>query len=89
MDWGCESAAATSRYVASIATDAIGVVTVTMANVGDAAIDAKTLTLTPYSDVALTTAMAGIPGDAGKQVAGWKCQPGTIAAKFLPGSCRT
>jgi hypothetical protein len=25
-------------------------------------------------------------GDAGKQVAGWKCQPGTITAKFLPGS---
>jgi len=32
--------------------------------------------------------MKGIPTDAGKQVAGWKCQPGTIAAKFLPGSCR-
>jgi len=91
-DWGCESAAATSRYVASIATDAVGVITVTMANVGDAGIDAQALTLTPYANVTLTTAMAGIPGDAGKQVAGWKCQPaatGGITAKFLPGSCRT
>src|SRR6185436_19300508 len=48
--WGCESAAATSRYVSSIATDAVGVVTVTMANVGDTGIDTKTLTLTPYID---------------------------------------
>jgi len=87
--WGCESATATSRYVAKIETDAVGTVTVTMANVGDATIDAKTLTLTPYIDTALGTAMAGIPTDAGKQVAGWKCTPGTIAPKFLPGSCRT
>ena len=88
-DWGCEAAAATSRYVAVIATDAIGAITVTMANVGDATIDAKTLTLTPYSDVALTLPMGGIPAGAGTQVAGWKCQAGSIAAKFLPGSCRT
>ena len=88
-DWGCESAAATSRYVASIATDPVGAITVTMANVGDATIDGQTLTLTPYADPALTTLMGGIPTDAGKQVAGWKCQPGTMAPKFLPGSCRT
>ena len=87
--WGCESATATSRYVNKIETSAIGAITITMDNVGDAGIDTKTLKLTPYSDVGLTTAMAGIPGDAGKQVAGWKCQPGTITAKFLPGSCRT
>ena len=87
--WGCESTAATSRYVNGIHTDAVGVVTVTMANVGDAAIDTKTITLTPYSDTALAVPMAGIPGDAGKQVAGWKCEKGTILAKFLPGSCRT
>ena len=87
--WGCEAAAPTSRYVASIATDAIGAVTITLQNVGDATIDAQTLTLTPYVDAALGTKMAGVPADAGKQVAGWKCQAGTIAAKFLPGSCRT
>ena len=88
-DWGCENATASSRYVNKIETSAIGAITITMDNVGDAGIDTKTLKLTPYSDVGLTTAMAGIPGDAGKQVAGWKCQPGTITAKFLPGSCRT
>jgi len=88
-DWGCESATATSRYVKKIETDAIGMVTVTMDKVGDTNIDGMTLTLTPYSDVSLATKMAGLPGGAGKQVAGWKCQPLTILAKFLPGSCRT
>ena len=88
--WGCESTPATSRYVNGIHTTAGGVISVTMANVGDAAIDGMAITLTPYSDVALTTVMAGIPADAGKQVAGWKCQPGAgFAPKFLPGSCRT
>ena len=89
-DWGCESAAPTSRYVASVATDAVGVISVTMQAVGDAAIDGQTITLTPYSDVALTAIMGGLPGAAGTQVAGWKCQPGAgFAPKFLPGSCRT
>jgi type IV pilus assembly protein PilA len=74
--------------VKSIATSNLGVVTVQMDNVGDTTIDSKTLTLTPYSDVTMKTPMAGLPGDAGKQVAGWKCNPGDIAPKFLPGSCR-
>ena len=89
-DWGCESAAATSRYVASIGTSAVGVITVTMQNVGDVAIDGKALTLTPFSDVALSKIMAGIPAAAGTQVSGWIFQPGAgFAPKFLPGSCRT
>ena len=87
-DWGCESAAPSTQYVSKIETDAVGVVTVTMDKIGDAGIDTKTLTLTPFEDVKLTVVMKGIPTDAGKQVAGWKCEPGTISAKFLPGSCR-
>ena len=88
--WGCESTAATSRYVNGIHTTAAGRVAVTMANVGDTSIDGQSILLTPYSDVSLTTAMAGIPADAGKQVAGWKCTPAAgFGAKFLPGSCRT
>ena len=84
--WGCESSTATSKYVAKIETTNAGVVTVTAANVGDPLIDGKTVKLTPYSDVAMTTPMAST--DAGKQVAGWKCTPGDMAPKFLPGSCR-
>src|SRR6187549_2191192 len=40
--WGCESASATSKYVASIATDAAGKITVTAQGFGDTGIDAKT-----------------------------------------------
>jgi type IV pilus assembly protein PilA len=83
--WGCESAVATSKYVASIATDLNGVVTVTAQGVGDAGIDGKTITLTPQltGGVAMTAA-----SDMGKQVYQWKCVPGTMTPKFLPGSCR-
>jgi len=88
--WGCESSTATSRYVKSISTDGDGVVTVVADNVGDAGIDSKAITLTPYADITLQTAMA-TSSHAGKQVAGWKCGPATnngISPKFLPGSCR-
>lgn len=86
-NWGCESNAATSKYVASVATSTDGVVTVTTQGFNDTNIDGKTVTLTPYSDTSLTTAMA-VSTDLGKQVAGWKCKAGTVPAKYLPGSCR-
>ena len=47
--WGCESAAQTSKYVASVATDADGKVTVTAQGVGDANIDDKTIELIPQN----------------------------------------
>jgi type IV pilus assembly protein PilA len=88
-DWGCESASSTSKYVASVATDAAGMVTVTTtSNVwGDTTLDSKTITLTPYSDD--TTKMTS--SDAGKSVFKWVCGPGAsnpVPSKFLPGSCR-
>ena len=85
--WGCESAAATSKYVASVATDANGVITVTAANTGDNTIDGKVLTLIPTD--AAGNAMVYAAGQPA-QVGGWKCGgAGTsIPAKFLPGSCR-
>ena len=87
--WGCESASATSKYVASVATDVNGVVTVTAqgfpaADLGSPA----TVVLTPYADTALSTPMTAA-ANAGAQVAGWKCTPGnTTIAKILPGSCK-
>jgi type IV pilus assembly protein PilA len=72
-NWGCESAAATTQYVASIATDGAGVVTVTSQNLPAAA--AGTITLTP------------IGGGVGVSPTNWVCD-GTIPAKFRPGSCR-
>ena len=87
-DWGCESATQTSKYVASVATSADGVVTVTAQNFNDTDIDGSTVILTPYVDAGATTVMT-VANDAGKQVAAWKCTPGsTTIAKYLPGSCK-
>lgn len=80
--WGCESASPTSKYVASVATSAAGVVTVTMQNISQLGASANTITLTPYKDVTGTDAPT-----AGSTIARWVCD-GSILAKYRPGSCR-
>jgi len=90
-NWGCESSTATSKYVASVQTNAAGVITVTTQGFGDTTIDAKTIQMTPYSDTGATTVMA-VATDMGKQVAAWKCAPGSaspVPSEYLPGSCKT
>jgi type IV pilus assembly protein PilA len=85
--WGCESASQTSKYVLSVKTSGVGVVTVTATGTNDSKIDGKTLDLVPY--VSDTTALATT--DKGKQIFKWVCKPGAtdpIDARFLPGSCR-
>jgi len=91
-NWGCESSTASSKYVAKIVTDAAGGISVEAANFGDAAIDGKTVSLVPTD-----TAGTGSP-TAGSTVSRWVCgntaaigsstATTTVAAKFLPGSCR-
>lgn len=84
--WGCESSSATSKYVASVATDSAGVITVTAQNISALGTGLK-ITLTPYKNA--TTALAN--SDVNTQVYKWVCGPaGTngIAPKYLPGSCR-
>jgi type IV pilus assembly protein PilA len=71
--WGCESSTSTSQYVASIATSAAGVVTVTSQNLPAAA--AGNITLTPNG------------GAVGVSPTSWTCN-GSIPAKYRPGSCR-
>jgi type IV pilus assembly protein PilA len=83
-NWGCESTSATSRYVASVATDGDGNITVTAAATGiGTGVDGKKLTLRPQ------TAAGGTPAIS-TQVNRWVCGgTGTdIDKKFLPGSCR-
>jgi type IV pilus assembly protein PilA len=90
--WGCESSTSTSKYVASIATDAAGGIVVTAQGTGDATIDTKTLSLVPTN-----AAGTGLP-TVGSSVSQWKCGNTTaigtstavtnIPAKYLPGSCR-
>jgi type IV pilus assembly protein PilA len=89
--WGCESAAATSKYVAAVATDAIGAVQVTVQATGDNTIDTKFVSLIPRNN-------AGAAPAVGSQIYTWVCGnqtalsgsafTTTVPAKFLPGSCR-
>jgi type IV pilus assembly protein PilA len=84
--WGCETAAQSTKYVASVATDVNGVITVT----ASAAADLKgaagmTIVLTPTDAAGAALTAAAIP----TQVGGFSCKPGTAAvAKYLPGSCK-
>jgi type IV pilus assembly protein PilA len=86
--WGCESSTQTSKYVLKVATDAVGVVTVTATGIDSANIDGKDITLTPYSDPAGNSVMT--LANMGQGIASWKCGGAgtTVPAKFLPGSCR-
>jgi len=84
-EWGCgESASASSKYVASIATSAAGIITVTARGI-NAATEGKTITLSPFTDAEGTTALTTTSG--GSQIRVWKCG-GDIPSKFMPASCR-
>ena len=91
--WGCESAAATSKYVSSVATDSNGVVTVTANGTAIPALSTKvTIRLAPCSNAAATDFASCTQPVAGGSVAVWLCGPGAGATgmdpKYLPGSCR-
>jgi type IV pilus assembly protein PilA len=87
-NWGCESSAATSQYVASVVTNADGVITVTSQNIRNTAANAVggAVTLIPSS---APTGAVVVPL-VGQSVARWICGGAgtTVAPKFLPGSCR-
>ena len=85
-NWGCESASATSKYVASVVTDADGQVTVTAAGFNDTNIDGKTVILQPQTAAGVKLTTAAIP----TQVNQWACgaASGSTIFKFLPGSCK-
>ena len=86
--WGCESlstASAPTKYVASIETNAIGVITVTMATTTDlGGASGGTIKLSPTDSGGTVFAAATFP----QQVGGFKCAAGTMLPKFLPGSCK-
>lgn len=83
--WGCESATETTQYVSSIATDANGVITITLQNI-DTAVDTLTIDLVPESSTG-PLLVGAIP----TQVYAFNCGPGAtnpIPAQYLPGSCK-
>ena len=85
-NWGCGEGTTSTQYVASISTSDAGLVTVTTTN--DASLGlakGSTLTLTPVkADGSTVLKLTDIP----TQVGGFKCEAGTMPAKYLPGSCR-
>jgi type IV pilus assembly protein PilA len=86
--WGCEVAAgAGTKYVNKIDTTAAGKIQVTTQGFGDATIDAKLVTLTPFADGTFAAAPA-----VGAAVGAWRCgntaDGTTVPAKYLPGSCK-
>jgi type IV pilus assembly protein PilA len=83
-NWGCEGV--TTRYVASLATDANGKVSITVGNM-NANVDTKIFTLTP---MASPTLFADTATDMGSGLFGWLCGGAgtTVDKKYLPSSCR-
>jgi type IV pilus assembly protein PilA len=87
-NWGCESASASSKYVAKVETTDDGVIEVTAGTGIDTAdVDGKILTLIPQT--AANAAMT-VAANLGSSVNNWVCggTGTTIEKKYLPGSCR-
>jgi type IV pilus assembly protein PilA len=86
--WGCGESAGPkiTQFVDEIHTTANGKITVTTsANTALGPAASKTLTLEPVDSGG--TALTYTPPST-VQVAGFRCAPGTLPAKYLPGSCR-
>ena len=91
LGWGCESATATSKYVAKVETDANGGIIVTATGFSDATIDNKTLSLVPTTSggakiVAGTAPNRWVCGNTA--VIGGGTAVTSIPQKLLPGSCK-
>ena len=92
-NWGCE-ATASSKYVASIATDDNGKVTAIVGGISTL-VDGGAVTLVPMADGSTVafTAPPGTPSNMGAGLFGWRCGNSavdgtTVSPKYLPGSCR-
>lgn len=90
--WGCESAEQTSKYVASVETNAIGSIIVTATGFSDSdGINDTKVQLTPCAN-ATGENCEELDIDNNNQIAQWKCGPVAgddgVALKYLPGSCR-
>jgi type IV pilus assembly protein PilA len=84
--WGCESSVASSKYVASVATDSNGKIVVQAKGIAPD-VDGNVLTLVPANSSG--TALTYAPGTT---IDHWVCgatgDGTTIPSKYLAGSCR-
>ncbi|MBT3065443.1 pilin [Rhodoferax sp. U11-2br] len=91
--WGCEvSVGSGTKYVASVATSGTaatnpGRVTITSQGIATGA--NGTIFMQPCSNGNATTFATCTAPVLGGTISGWQCGPGTVLAKFLPGSCRS
>jgi len=88
--WGCESTQPTTKYVASVVTDAAGIITVTASTTATDLGGAMggMITLTPIISGAAATGGAQIGSSI---ISEFRCAPGgttPMPSKFLPGSCK-
>lgn len=95
LGWGCEIVAGSgTKYVSSVTTAAGiaaggiggGLITVTSQNLGTG-IDG-TVKMAPCSASTQTTFATCSQPVLGTAVNSWICGPGTMPAKYLPGSCK-
>jgi type IV pilus assembly protein PilA len=90
-NWGCESASRSSKYIASIATNDNGVITVTLTDLATTpdlkGAAGQQITLTPQTATGTNMTVAN---DLPSQVGTFRCAPVNASAmgKFLPGSCK-
>ena len=83
--WGCnEATGGITEFVSAIATDANGVIQVTLRNIDDA-VDGSTVVLIPEVG---TDVNAIFTTHAGNQVTHFECDRGDINTKYVPGSCK-
>lgn len=84
--WGCESTASTSKYVASVATNPDGIVTVTAQGIDAARVDGKVVTLIPANEAGTPLTYSGSSVSVNRWICGGAGT--TISMNYLPGSCR-
>ena len=87
-DWGCEVGSSTSqasKYVQSVTTSSAGVITIKTPSVANSGLPTaaagKTVVMTPLT----SAGGAAVPGTP---IGSWKCGPGDMPKKYLPGTCQ-
>lgn len=84
-NWGCGEGTVTSQYVAGIATDANGIITITAQGISAADVDTRTLILEPQNPPGTAMTMAASTPVTPQA---WDCAGGTILPEHRPASCR-
>ena len=87
--WGCESTAATSKYVSAIATSANGRIIVTIGAGIDPAATGLQILLEPQTATGTALTTAAIPAAIGAWSCGATAANIAIISKFLPATCRS